>query len=189
MPTPVRLRVKIGEIAMTSRTDVHVAEPVFSFDKECDSYEVFCRKVEERVVEGLRNYRIKTIRPDTGVYIKPSRTARQRDCVALTAENFAPLIASAYTNYQKRTKDSGPFEIEMFVLAARKERRVLPGTRHATASWVQEAATTTDNYLEERPDLQVGEIFRTHGSISRYCCRTPIHCNICAGAAYRRRVS
>ncbi|KAG3111794.1 hypothetical protein PI125_g8804 [Phytophthora idaei] len=54
---------------MTSRTDVHVAEPVFSFDKERDSYEVFCRKVEERVVEGLRNYRMKTIRPDTSVYI------------------------------------------------------------------------------------------------------------------------
>ncbi|KAG3103864.1 hypothetical protein PI124_g3357 [Phytophthora idaei] len=166
MPTPVRLRVKIGEITKASRNDVHVAEHVFSFDKECDTYEVFCRKVGERVVEGLRNYLKKTIRPDTSIYIKPSQTARQRDWVALTAENFAPRIASAYTNYQKRTKDSGPFKIEVFVLAARKEQRVLLGTRHATASKVQEAATTIDNYLEQRHDLQVGEIAPTHWSIS-----------------------
>ncbi|KAF4135918.1 hypothetical protein GN958_ATG14904 [Phytophthora infestans] len=80
------------------------------------------------------------------IYIKPSQTARQRDW--------------------KRTKDSGPFEIEVFVLAANKERHTLPGTRRVTASRIQEATASIDEYLAQRPELQVGEITRTHWSIS-----------------------
>ncbi|KAF4141367.1 hypothetical protein GN958_ATG09473 [Phytophthora infestans] len=107
-------------------------------------------------------------------YIKPSQTARQRDWVALTADNFALLVDSAYTNYQKRTKDSGPFKIEVFVLAAKKERHTLPGTLRATASRIQRATATIDGYLAQRPKLQVGEIARTHWSISH--ARQPESC-------------
>ncbi|EEY56091.1 uncharacterized protein PITG_08868 [Phytophthora infestans T30-4] len=82
----------------------------------------------------LRTYPKKTIRPDMSIYIKPSQTARQRDW--------------------KRTKDSGPFEIEVFVLAANKERHTLPGTRRVTASRIQEATASIDEYLAQRPELQ-----------------------------------
>ncbi|KAF1791809.1 hypothetical protein GQ600_22778 [Phytophthora cactorum] len=153
MPTPVRLRVKIGEITKASRNDVHVAEHVFSFDKERDIYEVFCRKVEERL---WRTAQLSKEDYQTRDEPKPDSTSTRLGCP--DSRNLAPRIALAYTNYQKCTKDSGPFKIEVFVLAARKERRVLPGTRRATASRVQEAATTIDNYLEQRHDLQVGEI-------------------------------
>ncbi|KAF4146744.1 hypothetical protein GN958_ATG04060, partial [Phytophthora infestans] len=90
--------------------------------------------VEERAVESLRAYPKKPIRPDISLYIQPSQTARQRDWVALTADTFAPLAPLVYSNYQKRAKDSGLIEIEVFVLPAKKERRTLPGTRRATAS-------------------------------------------------------
>ncbi|KAF4141361.1 hypothetical protein GN958_ATG09467 [Phytophthora infestans] len=85
------------------------------------------------------------------IYIKPSQTARQRDWVALTADNFASLVTSAYTNYQKRTKDSRLFEIYVFELAAKKERRTLPGPG--------------------RHELQVADITRAHWSI--YHARQP----------------
>ncbi|KAF4132802.1 hypothetical protein GN958_ATG17979, partial [Phytophthora infestans] len=122
--------VKIGEITKSSRTEVQVGGPVFSFDSERDSYDTFCSKVEERVVESLQTYPKKTIRLDMSIYIKPN--------------NLAPLVAAAYTNYQKRTKDSGPFEIEVYVLTAKKERRTLPGTRRATASRIQKATASID---------------------------------------------
>ncbi|KAG6970848.1 hypothetical protein JG688_00004681, partial [Phytophthora aleatoria] len=74
--------------------------------------------------------------------------------------------SSAYAIYQKRTTDSGPFEIEVLVLATKKERRTLPGTRCATASRIQEAANTIDGYLAQGPELHVWEIAKTYWSIS-----------------------
>ncbi|KAF4135698.1 hypothetical protein GN958_ATG15111, partial [Phytophthora infestans] len=132
--------VKIGEITKSSRTEVQVGGPVFSFDSERDSYDTFCSKVEERVVESLQTYPKKTIRLDMSIYIKPN--------------NLAPLVAAAYTNYQKRTKDSGPFEIEVYVLTAKKERRTLPGTRRATASRIQKATAKARAQVEENARTQ-----------------------------------
>ncbi|KAF4149373.1 hypothetical protein GN958_ATG01439, partial [Phytophthora infestans] len=134
--------VKIGEITKSSRTEVQVGGPVFSFDSERDSYDTFCSKVEERVVESLQTYPKKTIRLDMSIYIKPN--------------NLAPLVAAAYTNYQKRTKDSGPFEIEVYVLTAKKERRTLPGTRRATASRIQKATATTFAQAQH-PDVMLAK--------------------------------
>ncbi|KAF4139632.1 hypothetical protein GN958_ATG11117 [Phytophthora infestans] len=114
MPTPVRLRVKVGEITKSNRAEVQVRDPVFFFDNERDSYDTFCTS----------------------------------------------------TNYQKRTKDCGPFEIEVFVLTAKKERRTLPGTRRATASRIQDVTASIYEYLTQRPELQVGKIARTNWSIS-----------------------
>ncbi|KAF4137622.1 hypothetical protein GN958_ATG13191 [Phytophthora infestans] len=123
MPTPVRLRVKVGEITKSNRAEVQVRDPVFFFDNERDSYDTFCN-------------------------------------------NFAPLVASASTNYQKRTKDCGPYKIEVFVLTAKKERRTLPGTRRATASRIQDVTASIYGYLAQRPELQLGKIARTNWSIS-----------------------
>ncbi|ETK81023.1 hypothetical protein L915_13442 [Phytophthora nicotianae] len=131
MPTPVRLQVKIGEVTKRSRTDVPVRGPRSSFDSEKDNYEVFCSRIEDNVVESLRSYR-----------------KRLLDQTKASTSSQARLLGSefAYTNYHKRTEDSGPFEIEVFVLVAKKERRYLeqdvlrqPGSkkRHllSTAIW------------------------------------------------------
>ncbi|EGZ27657.1 hypothetical protein PHYSODRAFT_308795 [Phytophthora sojae] len=83
---------------------------------------------------ALSTYGKKTIRSDPSIYMKLSQGAPQRDW--------------------RRTKNTGPFEIEVFVLAARKPKSNLAGTRRATAPRIQEAARTIDSFLEQRSDLQ-----------------------------------
>ncbi|ETL34449.1 hypothetical protein L917_13149 [Phytophthora nicotianae] len=145
MPTPVRLQVKIGEVTKRSRTDVPVRGPRSSFDSEKDNYEVFCSRIEDNVVESLRSYR-KRLLDQTKASTSSQARLLGSEFGSTASRQLCPSYTSAYTNYHKRTEDSGPFEIEVFVLVAKKERRYLeqdvlrqPGSkkRHllSTAIW------------------------------------------------------
>ncbi|EGZ15115.1 hypothetical protein PHYSODRAFT_315620 [Phytophthora sojae] len=165
IPTSVRVAVKIGEITKTSRTNVPVEKPVFSFDEREHGHSDVCKQVEDRVAASLSSYGQKTIRSDPSIYMKLSQGAPQRNWVSVSEGTFGSLVATSFSNYQRRTTNTGPFEIEV-VLAARKPISNLAGTRRATAPRILEAARTIDSFLEQRSDLQVGEIARTHWSFS-----------------------
>lgn len=163
MPTPIQVHVKIGDIGSTSRTNLPVENARFTLE-EGQSFDDFSRLVEDRVKCSLRRYKKKTVRPDLNIYLKPGQASRQRDFVALCESNFMAKMSAAKSNHDRRSQSAGPFVAEIFVFAAKKTN--LAGTRRATASRVQEAAQAIDTLLAERPSVHVGEIARTHWSIS-----------------------
>ncbi|GMF48113.1 unnamed protein product [Phytophthora fragariaefolia] len=81
--TLAKISVKIGGINRTSRTSVRVEDAEFRFEPE-GSFGDFYARAEERIVSALSAFDIRTLRPDTNLYAKPSQGATQQGWVALT---------------------------------------------------------------------------------------------------------
>ncbi|KAJ0391825.1 hypothetical protein ATCC90586_011032 [Pythium insidiosum] len=117
--------------------------------------------VEEIVQRGIPRYTPRTERADAAVYLRPATTAAQKDFVPLTAANVHTSIATAQANHGRRKKQIGPFVYDLFVFVV-KEQIVRTGIRRATRSCVLAAANAVEEFLQARPDVQLGEIARTH---------------------------
>ncbi|GMF27648.1 unnamed protein product [Phytophthora fragariaefolia] len=118
MPTPARVGAKICEITKTRRTNVNF----------------------EKLWQEAGPARFKDLHQ-----AQPNSTPARLGPADI--EFISSLVASAHAKYDRRTKDAGPFEIEVFVLAAKKPRNTMTDTRRATAP--------------------LGEIARAHWAISQ----------------------
>lgn len=119
MLTLIQVAVKIGDIKKTSRTSIPVDNDQFSLDDAARSFVAMCVMVEERVSAAFGAYRVKTVRPDKALHIKPSLGVVQKEWVVLTEDNWCVMLNTLSANYDKRKKKTGPLVIELFVLATK----------------------------------------------------------------------
>ncbi|KAE8892182.1 hypothetical protein PF003_g23553 [Phytophthora fragariae] len=166
MQTLAKVSVKIGGINRTSRTNVRVENPEFRFDSD-GSFEAFRAVAEERVVAALAAYDVRTLRPDTNLYAKPSQGATQQAWVALTEANWTAILDTVTANFQRHRKDTGPLCVEVFAFAVRENQAGEANRRRATRNRIQEAAEDIDDFLSHRPEIQVGVIARTHWEMTQ----------------------
>ncbi|KAF4035122.1 hypothetical protein GN244_ATG12895 [Phytophthora infestans] len=160
--TLVCVSVKIGSITKTSRTNISIEEPNFTFDEDNELFEDLQIKVERIASPALRLYKVKTTRDDTAMYLKPSLGAKQAEWAALTPGNWKHYIDIARGHHQKCRTNKGPFVVKLFVFAAKETATQAAGIRRPPVSRIQDAARAIDGYLLERGDVQVGPIARTY---------------------------
>ncbi|KAE8978733.1 hypothetical protein PR002_g24629 [Phytophthora rubi] len=166
MQTLAKVSVKIGGINRTSRTSVRVEDAEFRFDPE-GSFDDLYARAEERAVAALAAFDIRTLRPDTNLYAKPSQGATQQGWVGLTESNWTAIVATVRTNFQRRRKNTGPLCLELFSFAVRENHAGDATRRRATRNRIQQAAEDIDEFLAERPNVQVGVIARTHWEMAQ----------------------
>ncbi|OWZ19066.1 hypothetical protein PHMEG_0006751 [Phytophthora megakarya] len=157
-----RISIMIGAITKTSRTNVNIGNPIFTFDEELDTFDALQAQVNNIVAPALQA--IKTIRDDTTLYLKASLDAKQAEWVALTSSNWKHYIDVARGHYNKRKKVTGPFTIDQFVFAERETQAVR--IRRVASSRITEAVHAIEGYLLEHTDVQVGPIARTYWETS-----------------------
>ncbi|KAJ8569084.1 hypothetical protein ON010_g6176 [Phytophthora cinnamomi] len=138
MQTLAKISVKIGGINRTSRTSVRVEDAEFRFDPE-GSFDGLYARAEECIVGW----------------------------VALTESNWTAVVTTVWSNFQRCRKDTGMLCLELFSFAARENQAGDTTWRRATRNRIQQAAEDIDEFLEERPDVQVGVIARTHWEIAQ----------------------
>ncbi|KAI9979566.1 hypothetical protein PInf_028972 [Phytophthora infestans] len=119
--TLVCVSVQIGSITKTSRTNVSIEEPNFTFDEDNELFEDLQIKVERIASPALRLYKVKTTRDDTAMYLKPSLGVKQAEWVALTPGNWKHYIDIARGHHQKCRTNKGPFVVKLFVFAAKRQ--------------------------------------------------------------------
>ncbi|KAE8970370.1 hypothetical protein PR003_g11401 [Phytophthora rubi] len=168
MQTLAKVSVKIGGINRTSRTSVRVEDAEFRFDPE-GSFDDLYARAEERIVAALAAFDIRTLRPDTNLYAKPSQGATQQGWVALTESNWTAIVSTVRTNFQRRRKNTGPLCLELFSFAVRENQAGDATRRRATRNRIQQAAEDIVEFLAERPNVQVGVIARTHWEMTQAC--------------------
>ncbi|POM78895.1 LOW QUALITY PROTEIN: Hypothetical protein PHPALM_3529 [Phytophthora palmivora] len=71
------------------------------------------------------------------------------------------MLAKTKTNYSKKKTFDDPFVVHLHMYASKEV------IRRATPARIEEAAAAIDSYLTQRPDVQVGDITRTHWAISQ----------------------
>ncbi|OWZ06839.1 hypothetical protein PHMEG_00020860 [Phytophthora megakarya] len=97
-------------------------------------------------------------------YMKTSQNPKQAQLVSLTADNWTSMLSKAKSTYRKQKTFSGPFVLRLHMYVAKEVRQ---GIRRATPARISEAADAIESYLTERTDVHVGDLARTHWTISQ----------------------